>query len=57
MKDQLPATGCGVDVLCQGLKTNALVLKISDGVYEVSQRAPQPVQPPDNKRVSRSEVA
>jgi hypothetical protein len=57
VKDQLAATGCRVDVLCQGFKAYALLGKISNSIDKVAKRASKPVKAPDNKCVTCSKVA
>src|SRR3954470_10808247 len=56
MKDQLPATGCGVNAFLQAFKPDASLLKISDRVNQVSQGSSQPVKPPDHQGVTWSQV-
>jgi hypothetical protein len=57
MEDQLsPACGC-IDVLLEAAKAYALLFKACDGVDQVSERAPQPIQAPHHQGIPGSEVA
>jgi hypothetical protein len=57
VEDKLSATGCGVDILLQGLKPYPLLMKRCDRVDEVSEGPAKPVKPPHYKRISFSQVA
>lgn len=57
MKNELSPAGCRVDVFLKRLKAHSPVMKLGYGIDEVSKRPPQPIQPPDNERISPSKVA
>jgi hypothetical protein len=54
MKDQLATTGCRIDVLCEGFKSDTTLSKVSDSVDKVAKSAPEPVKTPDNECVTFS---
>src|SRR4051812_2401630 len=56
VKNQLAAAGRGIDLLLQGAEANPALLQLFDRVDEVGEGAAEPVQPPDDERVTRSEV-
>ena len=51
MEDELAARGRGVDVLLQAFETDILLAQVRDGGYELLERAPEPIQPPDDQRI------
>src|SRR5260221_11809630 len=56
MEDELAAGGRGVDVFLQALETNSSFTQVRDGGYELLERSAQPIQPPDDKGITRSQV-
>ncbi len=52
------AGACGrVDVLLEAFKTDALRFQSYDGVDQMPERSPQPIQAPDHQSVATSQVA
>ena len=57
MKDQLPAAGCGINLLGETLKADILVIQLGNAFNEVFEGAAKPIKPPDNERVPIPDVA
>src|SRR3954470_5814421 len=56
VKDELAATGRGVDVLLKGAKAHTPLLQLPDGLDEMRQGAAEPVESPHHERVARAKV-
>jgi hypothetical protein len=56
VKHELAATGRGVDLLLEGAEANPALLQLPDGLDQMGERPPQPVQPPDNQGVAKAKV-
>src|SRR5215207_9794274 len=51
MEDELPAAGCGVDLLGEALEADTLAVELSDGLDEVLEGAAEAIQAPDHQGV------
>jgi hypothetical protein len=56
MEDQVPARGGRVDLLLQAAKADAAVFEPADGVDQVPQAAPEPIELPHHQRVDGPQV-
>jgi hypothetical protein len=57
MGDQLPAAGCGVQLLLQASKVHTPLLQVPHQLNEMAEGTSRPVQPPHNKGVLRADKA
>jgi hypothetical protein len=56
VKDELPTRCGGVDALGERAEADATLVEVRERRDEVLQRAPQPVEPPDDERVTGAEM-
>jgi hypothetical protein len=56
VKNQLAATGRGVDLLLEGAEADASLLQLPDRLDQMREGAAESVQPPDNESVARAQV-
>lgn len=54
VEDQSPLSAGGVEPVMQRLKADTALPQIGDDGDQMRQRPPQPIQPPNNERVTRS---
>jgi hypothetical protein len=52
MKHELAGCGCGINVLRDAFKRNALLFECRYGLYQMFEGAAKPVKPPDNEGVT-----
>jgi hypothetical protein len=56
VEDELAAGRRRVDALLQRAEPDAGVFELRDGLDELLERAPEPVEPPDDQRIARAEI-